>query len=130
MTRPAGVGRNAVAKYQVIDAESRVEINGKSSLHPIHGQLRPGSLSGSLVIAGDGADLTAGAAPEGYLELPITALSFGNAMYDKELPKRVEASRYPTVTLRLDGAEPDGEGTWRASLSLTVHGVTRRSSRR
>lgn len=111
-------------KYQVIDAESRIEINGKSSLHPIHGELRPGGLSGSLTIEG-GTDPVPGAVPEGYLELPITGLSFGNAMYDKELPKRLEASRYPTVTLRLDEANPDGDGTWRASLSLTVHGITR-----
>ena len=63
-------------KYHVIDAESRIEINGKSSLHPIHGELRPGGLSGSLTIEG-GTEPVPGAAPEGYLELPITGLSFG-----------------------------------------------------
>jgi polyisoprenoid-binding protein YceI len=112
-------------RYQVVDAESRVEISGKSSLHPIHGQLRPGSLTGSLTLADDSDEPAPAAAPEGHLELPITALSFGNAMYDRELPKRVEAGRYPTVTLRLDEAKPDGEGTWRVTLSLTVHGVTK-----
>jgi hypothetical protein len=85
-----------VAEYRVIDAESRIEISRKSSLHPVTGQFRPGHLSGSLAIGGDGGDAPApGAAPQGHLELPITALSFGSALYGRELPKRVEASRYP-----------------------------------
>lgn len=114
-----------MAEYRVIDSESEIRIDGKSSLHPIHGQLRPGHLSGSLTIEGDGADLGPGSAWEGRLELPITAFSFGNAMYDRELPKRVEAGRYPAVTLNLEGVEPDGDGRWRLSLSLTVHGRTK-----
>lgn len=112
-----------MAKYRVLDAESKIEINGKSSLHPIHGQLKRGHLSGALTVDGDGSTLELGSSPDGYLELPITALSFGSALYDRELPKRVEASRYPTVTLRLDGAKPEGPDAWRLSLSLTVHGV-------
>jgi hypothetical protein len=113
-----------VAEYRVLDAESKVEITGKSSLHPIHGRLRPGHLSGSLTVDSGPDAAEPGPAPKGYLELPVTALSFGSAMYDRELPRRVDAARYPTVTLRLDGAEPEGPGAWRLRLSLTVHGVT------
>lgn len=117
-----------MSEYRLAGEQSKVEISGKSSLHPIHGQSRRGTLTGWLRTGGGGDPLSVTEA-KGRLELPLAGLSFGSALYDRELPGRLDTRRYPTAVLELLAASPvtapaDRPGTWRLSLSLTVHGVT------
>ena len=48
----------------------------------------------------------------GELELAVERLTSGNQLYDRELRRRIDARRYPTIAGRvtkiaLDGAHPD-----------------------
>jgi len=109
----------------VVDAErSSLAIDGKSSLHPIHGKLRPGALSGTIEATVTDGAVDPGAPTSATLRFPVEALSFGNAMYDRELPKRMETRRYPDVVLGLDKAQAVEPGVHQVTLSLEVHGST------
>lgn len=110
--------------YHLDGAQSRIKISGKSSLHPIHGRGRPGAMSGWLRVGGDGGAPGPGAVVDGHVELPVTAIDFGSALYDRELPKRLDARRHPTVSLDLVRAEAADGSTWRLWLSLVLHGTT------
>jgi polyisoprenoid-binding protein YceI len=110
--------------YVVDEANSSLSINGKSSLHPIHGRLRPGGLRGKIDLAVEGGRLVLDPLPTAELEIVVEQLGFGNAMYDRELPKRLETARYPTARLRLVSLSDAGDGGVRLGLALDAHGRT------
>jgi polyisoprenoid-binding protein YceI len=85
--------------YVIVPERSLVEIEGRSSVHPIHS--RTTGLEGFINIefGGDGrvdpTDRTA--APSGRLSLPVERLTSGNPIEDRELKRRIEARRFPTI---------------------------------
>jgi polyisoprenoid-binding protein YceI len=114
-----------VARYKIVPERSRVWIDARSNLHPIHSTTE--GLEGyvELEFASDGGvDLTT--KPAGKLSLPVSRLSSGNRMEDREMQKRIEARRYPTI----DGVMTDMEGsgtdeTYKVSGDVTFRGVSR-----
>jgi polyisoprenoid-binding protein YceI len=104
----------------VVDpSRSRVWIDARSSLHPIHSE--SDGLEGWVEAGDDGAPVTAG-----EVALPVEALSSGNPLYDREMRRRAEARRYPTITGRLTAIEPTGrDGRYRVSGEVTFRGVSR-----
>lgn len=92
-----------MTEYRLDGGLSKIEISGTSSLHPIHGQSRPGTLAGWPRITADGTDPLAVTEAKGHLELPLTGLTFCSAMYDRELPKRMDARRHPSMQGLEDG---------------------------
>lgn len=111
--------------YRIVGERCSVEISGRSSLHDIHGKARPGAVSGKLTAAFEEGALDASTSPSGTVEVAVAQLGFGNAMYDRELPKRMDTARYPTATVTLAKMEADGAGAYQARLALTLHGVTK-----
>ena len=70
-------------------------------------------------ISGDGAGA--------HLELPVERLRSGNPLEDRELRRRIDARRYPTIAGDLTAMEETGEdGRYRVEGDLTFKGVTRR----
>jgi len=113
-----------MSTWTIDDARSSVEIHGKSSLHPIHGRLRDGALSGTVeATVADGVVDTA-APVSGHVEFLMTGLSFGNSMYDRELPKRLDTAKYPLVTLDLVKIQVGGSDTYQVELRLALHGAS------
>lgn len=111
-----------MSTWTIVSDQSSVEIHGKSSLHPIHGRLQPGSLTGTVQATVTNGTVDTAAPVTGHIEFPMTSLSFGNAMYDRELPKRLDTQRYPTVTLDLVKIQPVHEGAYQVALQLALHG--------
>ncbi len=111
--------------YNVEPARSSVKVSGKSSLHPMHGSARSACLSGVIeaTVAAGAVDLSC--PTKGRVEFPVEQLSFGNSLYDRELPKRLDARRYPLIVIELTAAADAGESRMRLDLDLTFHGVTR-----
>jgi polyisoprenoid-binding protein YceI len=64
--------------------------------------------------------------PSAHVEVAVDGLRSGNSLYDAELTRRIDASRFPIAVLDLSEAAASG-GTSRYSLAgeLTFHGVTR-----
>jgi polyisoprenoid-binding protein YceI len=116
-----------VARYRIDPARSRVTIDAKSSLHPIHSETD--GLEGwlELDVDGDGAvDLDA--EPRAHVEFPVDRLRSGNALEDRELRRRIDARRFPTINGDLTGMESTGrDGCYRVRGNVTFKGVSRSS---
>lgn len=102
--------------------ESTVELNAKSSVHPIHGKTN--EISGEVVaeIGPDGIKLDP--PPTGYVELAVDALKSGNKLEDFELRRRLDAKKYPMIRYELAQAD-GGPEAFKLKGRLTFHGVTR-----
>lgn len=115
-----------MTRYRIVPERSRVWIDARSSLHPIHSTTD--GLEGFIdVDAPDGGEVTLAAPPAGRLSLPISRLSSGNVLEDRELHKRVDAKRYPTIDGVLTSSERiDGTSRHRVRGDLAFRGVSRR----
>jgi polyisoprenoid-binding protein YceI len=103
-----------VARFDVVPEQSRVWIDARSNVHPIHS--RTEGLQGWI-------DLDV---PDGRLTLAVARLSSGNPLQDRELKRRIEARRHPTIDGVLTGVAPlAGDGRYHAEGDLSFLGVTR-----
>ena len=76
--------------------QSQVLIDARSSLHPIH--TRTDGLDGHLdmeVLGGGRVNLHS--QPFAKLSFPVNKLSSGNPLEDRELKRRIDSRRYPTI---------------------------------
>jgi polyisoprenoid-binding protein YceI len=114
-----------LAHYRIVPERSWVEIHARSSLHPI--ESRTDGLEGYLeleILAGGRVDLSAPAS--GRLSLDVQRLSSGNPFEDRELRRRIDSRRFPTIDGRLtEIRETDEQGRYRVTGELTFRGVTR-----
>lgn len=114
-----------MARYRIVPERSRVWIEARSSVHPIHSTTD--GLEGyvELELDPDGkVDLAQD--PKGQVSLPVSRLSSGNRMEDREMQKRVESRRYPTIDGVLARMERVGaNGTYKVSGDVTFRGVKR-----
>jgi polyisoprenoid-binding protein YceI len=114
-----------VTRYRIIPERSKVWIDARSNVHPIH--TRTDGLEGyvELELDSDGG-VNLEQDPTGKVSLPVTRLSSGNRMEDREMQKRVEARRYPTIDGVLRRMERVGEDhTYKVSGDVTFRGVQR-----
>lgn len=100
-------------------------IEATSSVHPIHSETT--GLRGwvDVEVASDGS---LGPGAEAVVELPVDLLSSGNPFEARELRRRIDAGRYPTIEGRLTELEIDdaAAGTYRACGEVTFRGRTGR----
>jgi polyisoprenoid-binding protein YceI len=115
-----------MARYRILSERSHVWFDARSSLHPIHSGTD--GLEGYVELdfePGGVVDLSAH--PSGRLTLPVSRLSSGSRMEDRELQRRIEARRYPTIEGVLDKMErSDGDGRYDVSGEVTFRGVSRK----
>ena len=108
-----------VVRYTVRPTRSRLWIDARSNVHPIHSTAD--GLEGFIDLD-DGAGSLAAA----QVSFPVAKLSSGNPLERRELHKRIDARRYPTLSGVLTGAEPiNDDGRFHVCGDLTFRGVTR-----
>jgi polyisoprenoid-binding protein YceI len=114
----------SVARYDIVPERSEVWIDATSSLHPIHS--RTAGLEGFLdVEVHDGGRLDLTVAPKGQLSLPVQRLSSGNPLEDRELRRRIDARRFPTIDGRLtEMSQAASDGRYLVRGDVTFRGVT------
>ena len=110
-----------MAHYRIVPEQSQVLIDAKSSLHPIH--TRTDGLDGYLemeVLGGGRVDLHSEAVAT--LSFPVDRLKSGNAFEDRELQRRIDARRYPTIDGELGELREPGRtaATSRAATSRSA----------
>jgi polyisoprenoid-binding protein YceI len=115
-----------VPRYRIVPERSHVWIDARSNVHPIHSETD--GLEGfvELEMAPDGSvDLAHKLV--GQLSLPVSRLSSGNRMEDREMQKRIDAQKFPTIEGVLDEMVPDGNGngSYRVRGNITFRGVAR-----
>jgi polyisoprenoid-binding protein YceI len=118
----AGVA--VVARYVFAPDRSRVWIDARSNVHPIHSSTDGVEGYVDLDLGPEGnVDLST--APTGKISLAVERLQSGNRMEDRELRKRIDARRFPTIEGVLGQMTQDGsEGTYQVSGNITFRGVS------
>ncbi|MGC9962422.1 MAG: YceI family protein [Acidimicrobiales bacterium] len=112
--------------YAIDPEKTIVWIEARSSLHPIHSETRgmEGYFDGEV---GDDGALELSSPVQARLKLPIAKMSSGNGLYDREMMRRVDARRYPTITATLRSmTATDSRGRYLAEGDITFRGVTQK----
>jgi polyisoprenoid-binding protein YceI len=114
-----------VPRYRIIPERSYVWIDARSSIHPIHS--KTDGLEGFVELEmtpGGAVDLAS--KPAGQLSVAVSRLSSGNPMEDREMHRRIDASRYPKIEGVLQQMAPSGDNrSYRVSGDITFRGVGR-----
>jgi polyisoprenoid-binding protein YceI len=114
-----------LARYLISPTRSKVVINARSSVHPIHSETD--GLEGwiDVEVLDDGRlDLTV--PPKAQLSLPVDRLRSGNPLEDRELKRRIDARRHPTIDGKLTQMTETGRaGSYRVGGDVTFRGTTR-----
>ena len=113
-----------MARYAIVPDGSQVLIEATSSVHPINS--RTDGLEGFVDLeVGESGRVDTAAAPAGELSLRVERLSSGNPFEDRELRRRVDARRFPTIDGRLTAIhDTDRDGRYTVRGDLTFRGVT------
>jgi polyisoprenoid-binding protein YceI len=114
-----------VPRYRIVPERSHVWVDAQSNVHPIHSSTD--GLEGylDLQISPDGG-IDTSEAPAGKLSLPVSRLSSGNRLEDREMQKRIDAQRYPTIDGALEKMERSGnDGSYKVRGDITFRGVAR-----
>jgi polyisoprenoid-binding protein YceI len=112
-----------MATFRIDPSRSKVWIEARSSLHPIHGEAS--GLSG--VVEADVADghVAFNGAPKISVELPVEELKSGKALEDAEMMRRIDARRFPRIRGEVREVKQTSGGNYLVQGDLTFHGVTR-----
>lgn len=113
-----------MTRFRIVPTRSRVWIKARSNVHPIHSEAS--GLDGwlDLELSADALDLDH--APAGHLEFPVEQLASGNPLEDREMRRRIDARRYPTIAGDLRTMKPAADpGSYVVRGDLTFRGVTR-----
>lgn len=103
-----------MARYDILPKRSKVWIHARSTLHAI--DTSTDGIEGWI-----DPEL-----PGGHLELAVEKLRSGNPLEDRELKRRVDARRFPTIEGNLTSMEEtDESGVYLVRGDLTFLGVTR-----
>ena len=112
-----------MTRYRILPTRSRVWIDARSNLHPIHTEA--GGLEGWLELQIDDGRINVDQTLLGHLEFPVAHLKSGNGFEDRELQRRIEARRHPTIVGDLKSMKATNEPlTYVVGGDLTFRGVT------
>jgi hypothetical protein len=113
-----------VSQYGIVPEESLVAVYARSNVGAIRWE-------GTNLRGGFKADVTNSALdltsqPTGHLEFGLEDLTSGNAVYDAELMRRLDARQYPVTVAELEFLDSLGQANrYQVRGSLTLHGVVR-----
>jgi hypothetical protein len=112
-----------VVRFAIVPERSVVWIEAKSSLHPIH--TRTEGLEGFLdVDVGPDGRVDPAVNPKGHLSLRVDRLRSGNMFEERELRRRINARRFPTIEGDLSDIRPAGDdGRYLVRGTITFRGV-------
>lgn len=113
-----------MTRYVVQPGKSTARIRARSSLHPVESVSF--GIEGFLEIRVDGGGVDLREPARGRLQMPVSQLTSGNLILDREMRRRVDARRFPVIEGDLTRIEvSDGDGRYLVTGEVTFHGVTR-----
>ena len=112
------------ARYTFDSVRSCIWVSGRSSLAPINTETR--GISGYFAATThDDGSLDLAAPVSGRLELAVERLTSGNVLYDRELKRRIDARRYPTIVGEITRVEAgDAHPSYIVTGDISFHGET------
>ena len=124
VARRVPIVERIVGQFRIVPEESLVAIYARSNVGAIRWEgmnLRGGF---EAKVTNSSLDLTV--QPVGRMEFALEDLTSGNALYDAELMRRLEAREYPAAVAELRFLDAVGhQNRYQVQGVLTVHGVTR-----
>lgn len=116
---------NPSARFEVRASRSSLIVEARSSIGPI--AFNATSLAGWIDVELRDGLVAKDSSPSAHLDVKVADLSSGNAIYDREILRRVDARHYPVVSVELRSLHHMGEGNcYRIDGEVTLHGVTQR----
>jgi len=117
-----------VPRFQVNTAQSTVQVGLRVNLHPSH--IKANALSGYIECEVDEQGKPRLDQPyTAELTLPVDAIKSGSGLQDREMRRRFDVSKYPTIIATVTHGEAlSGEGKYRAVAQLNMHGIKREIS--
>lgn len=113
-----------MSTFAIVPERSTIIVAARSSTGPINWQATEPKGQITLGVVDGAIDLSD--APAARIEVPVARLTSGNAVYDAELLRRIDARRYPLVTVTLAQAGQVGaDGRYAVAGLVDLHGVTR-----
>ncbi len=114
--------------FRVNTNKSSVKVGLRINLHPSH--IDANALTGVIECEVDDQGKPRLDQPySADLALPVEAIKSGNGIQDREMRRRFDVGRYPTISARVTKGEAlEGDGHYRAVAQLTMHGQTREIS--
>ncbi|MGH9056209.1 MAG: YceI family protein [Acidimicrobiales bacterium] len=114
-----------MTRYRIVPERSRVWIEARSNVHPIHSSTD--GLDGHVELELDEhGRVDSSVKPSARVSLPVARLSSGNRLEERELKKRIDAKRFPVIDGLLDTIAGGEDGHYQVSGDVTFRGVTRR----
>jgi polyisoprenoid-binding protein YceI len=111
-----------MAQYRIVPERSRIWAEVRSSVHPI--RIEIDGLEGSIEAEIAGTELDLKLPLKARLELDSEQVKTGNGLYDRELERRLETRKYPTIRGELREVKPlDSSGRYHLRGDLSLHGV-------
>lgn len=108
--------------FRLVPERCAVLVGAESSAGPItFGTM---TVEGRAEFAGPGIDLDAAVPLSAFMQIPVMSLESGNKLYDSELQRRLDARRFPIITVEMCAAIPHGGGRFAAEGDLTICGTT------
>jgi polyisoprenoid-binding protein YceI len=119
-------GAASSVRYSVTPADSSVDFEARSTLHPVRGKAT--DLSGYIELSwNDDGTIAVQPPPKMHVELPVEQLRSGNGMLDREMWKLVDSKRFPRVAADLRTLEPAASPKrYAAGGDITLAGRSRR----
>jgi polyisoprenoid-binding protein YceI len=113
------------ARYDFDSDRSCVWVSGRSSLHPINTETR-GITGWFEAGAHEDGTLDLDAPIKGELQVAVEKLTSGNSIYDRELRRRIDARRHPTIEGRVTRIVAEGTHPhYSVTGDIVFHGKTR-----
>jgi polyisoprenoid-binding protein YceI len=113
-----------VTRFELVPERSAVVIEARSNVGPI--AFGTTTVTGFVETDLDGTNIDADASPFASLTVEMQTLRSGNALYDAELMRRVDARGHPETSVELREAVRIGTtDRYQVTGDLTFHGVTR-----
>jgi polyisoprenoid-binding protein YceI len=115
--------------FRVDTGQSKVDIDLKVNLHPSH--ITATGLTGTIECELDEEGRPRLDRPyTADLVLPVSAISSGHGLQDREMRRRFDSSRYPVIEAKVTRGEAINghDGRYRATAQLSMHGHTKELS--
>jgi polyisoprenoid-binding protein YceI len=114
-----------LTRYTLDSMRSCIWVSGRSSLHPINTETRGITGWFEATTRDDGA-LDLDLPVSGQLELAVARLTSGNQLYDRELRRRMDARRFPTIVGTVTKISSCGpHPRYAVTGDVSFHGKTR-----
>ena len=113
-----------MTRYRNLPTPSRVTIEARSNVHPIRTVAT--GLEGWLDFDTGTGTISVDQPLSGHLEFPVDNLKSGNALEDREMQRRIDARRYPTIMGDLKSMkQTDEPSRYIVGGDLTFRGMSR-----